>query len=474
MRQYISENGTDSNQCGQTAETACKTMTPLLKQSHRDNSFVNPDLLDQLENVWDQLLNQFRAAFNYTERLLNSLYPPSILPLHHIQVCTKERTVDHDLFDDTCNLIKDIYFSRIISHEDREYFNSSVDTYCIHRRNLYVKRVSINCNNHTAIVWPIYDHFVDLAHSIDMIKETKDEMISKLKSINIDIVTVTNIKMNNEVFPSVGPYHFHYHFIPTSSRIIQIDILNNTFHNLHLYLDNCRMSAHIKDNVFMKAGIKISSTHTNTHHPVSVENNLFQGDNTETILEVRDTTSINIFSCVFKKSHLFVRPIMETKTRSAMLCHNSQVEMHDIMFKNVSFGPVVAFQNCTLSIHNITMFKNNLSRFKSADRSLMHIKYSEGTIENIKFEQNKWTFGFWVSSGNITFKNMIATANEDVNVGRVEQSNINLHNTSIFNNTGSFFDLFQSAMNISSCILKQNNNSHRTFHYIWKQLCFYY
>ena len=58
---------------------------------------------------------------------------------------------------------------------------------------------------------------------------------------------------------------------------------------------------------------------------------------------------------------------------------------------------------------------------------------------------------------------MIATENYDVNIGRVEQSNMNLDNALVFNNTGYFFYLDQSTMNISSSILKHNSNSLREF-----------
>ena len=455
MRRYISENGTDSDQCGQTAKTACKTMTNLLEQSHRNNPFVDPDLLDQVENVWDPIFNQFWSAFVDIERFLsmNSTMSPDIYP----QVCTEEQMVNYTFYytfsDGLCNLIKDIYFSRIISHEDRDYFNSSLDTYCRSIRNelmdtnLYVNE--LNCSNS-------FDIASYLLFGILGVEQTKYAMTSKLKLINVNILTVTNVKMNNEVFPAVGPYHFHCHFIPASNRIIHIDISNNTFHNVHLHLDNSRMSAHIKDNVFTQSGITISSPHATTHQQVILENSVFQGDNSEEILEVRNTTNIIISSCIFKN------------LISGMLCYNSQIEMHDIMFKNVSFPPVVTFENCRLYIHNFTVFKNNL--FNVRLDSLMRIKYSEGTIENIKFEKNNGSC-FSIVSGNITIQNLIATGNNPVNIehdlqsniGHILQSNMSLNNAFIFNNTGAFFFVFQSTMNISSCILKHNSNSHIRF-----------
>ena len=59
LRRYLSENGIDSDQCGQTAETACKTLTPVLDQIHTLESFVSPDILDQVKDVWRDVFDQF-------------------------------------------------------------------------------------------------------------------------------------------------------------------------------------------------------------------------------------------------------------------------------------------------------------------------------------------------------------------------------------------------------------------------------
>ena len=333
--------------------------------------------------------NQFRGFF------LVPTKPPDYI---YTQICTEVQTVNYNLFDDSCNLIKDIYLSRIVSVEPRDYFNNSLNTYCIYRRNLYGKEFNINCSHKADSHLPAFVQYLYFLGSIVSIEETRDEMIEKLKPINVNILTLTNIKIYNEIFPAIEPYHFHYRFIPTSkSRIIHIDIFNNTFHNLHLYLDNSRMSAHIKDNVFTGSGIKISSNSSTTHQPVILENNVFQGDNSEMILELRDTTNIIIFSCIFKNSKLSVPSFVGDKTGTGMLCYNSQFEMHDIMLRNVSFAPVLAFENCTLSIYNITMLKNNLlslisqkiSHEITENNSLMHVTYSVGTVENIKFEKKQ-------------------------------------------------------------------------------------
>ena len=76
MRRYVSEDGFDSDQCGQKPETACKTMTPVLQQLHTLNSFVNQNLLDQVEDVWRNILDEFQSIFDQAEEEWENVSPP--------------------------------------------------------------------------------------------------------------------------------------------------------------------------------------------------------------------------------------------------------------------------------------------------------------------------------------------------------------------------------------------------------------
>ena len=78
VRRYVSENGIDSDQCGQTAETACESMTPLTEQLNTLNSFVSPDLLDQVKDVWRKVYDKFQSIFDPMEEWRNG---PVVHPL---------------------------------------------------------------------------------------------------------------------------------------------------------------------------------------------------------------------------------------------------------------------------------------------------------------------------------------------------------------------------------------------------------
>ena len=68
MRRYVFQDGIDSDQCGQTAETACKTVNPMLGQLHTLHPFVNQNLLNPVEDVWKKVLDQFQSIFDQMEK----------------------------------------------------------------------------------------------------------------------------------------------------------------------------------------------------------------------------------------------------------------------------------------------------------------------------------------------------------------------------------------------------------------------
>ena len=219
------------------------------------------------------------------------------------------------------------------------------------------------------------------------------------------------------------------------------------------------MSAHIKDNVFTEAGITILSTSTNSHQSVVLENNIFQGNKTNTILQVLNTTNIIIASSVFQNSHLSFRHIVDYNANSGVFCYNSHVEMHDSLFKNVTFFPVLKFENCSFVSNNLTMIENDLSAFtpdsdRSERYSMVRMTHSEATLENSRFESNFQLYCFWVTGGNITFLNMVAVGNNMVQVGQAWNGTLTINNASIINNTASIFYFADSMISILSCAFK--------------------
>ena len=99
IRRYVSQDGFDSDQCGQTTETACKTLTPLLEQLHAMNSFVSPDLLGQVKDVWRNVFDQFQSIFDQEEGWENVPPLAHLLSTPPAVVTTNTRYVLEDYSD---------------------------------------------------------------------------------------------------------------------------------------------------------------------------------------------------------------------------------------------------------------------------------------------------------------------------------------------------------------------------------------
>ena len=278
--------------------------------------------------------------------------------------------------------------------------------------------------------------------------ETQHQMIYQLLSVNVDILTDRDIDMTNQIVPDVDTFqYYHVTIIPANNRNIHVHISNNTFHNIYIHLDNSKISAHVTNNLFTGAGIKISPTSTDLHQPVIIENSVFQGFYSKSIFEALNTTNVYLHSCVFNNTKLSVQPAVEGKDSSGLLCFNSQIELHDIVFRAVSFFPVTSFENCTLAIYQLTMSENSLSLPRSETNSLLYLTYTEAIIEDSIFEENIYGSCFWIFGGNTTLRNVLLSSNNGMEYGRFVNATVNISNNSM----DSSFYISHSRVSFSSC-----------------------
>ena len=210
------------------------------------------------------------------------------------------------IIDNACHKIKQVSLPHILLYDGRTHFSRELDNYCNVRREIFIERIAQFCEQYSnrALV-PLYIHRRRQYYQYAGIfrNEIQLHMASELESKNFQILTDTDIKMTSEIIMADSQTNIHFFQVPMISnrnKSIHIDILNNTFHKVHLYLDNSRISAHIKDNVFTAAGITISSISADSHQPVILENNIFQGNKAKTVLEVRDTTNVIMSSSAFQ------------------------------------------------------------------------------------------------------------------------------------------------------------------------------
>ena len=283
---------------------------------------------------------------------------------------------------------------------------------------------------------------------------TQHQMMYQLRSVNVNILTDRDVDITNQVIPDMDTfYYYHPAISPANNQTVNVRISNSTFHNAYLHLDNMKISAHINNNIFTGAGIKISSTSYNLHQPVIIENNIFRGFYFKPIFEVLNTTNVYLHSCVFKNTKLSVLAEVDENESSGISCFNSKIELGDIIFREVSFFPVAAFENCTLAIYRLTMSGNSLLSQSFEKNSLLYLKHSEAIIQDSGFEDNTEVRCFWIFGGNTTVNNLMFSSNNNLEFGRFVDANVNVTNTPVLNNIDSSFYISKSTVSFSSCKL---------------------
>ena len=539
MKWYISENGIDSDQCGRSAMSPCRTLDSVVGKFHTITTIVNPDLVAQVEDVWRQAAGQYQNSFDYWNRYVDRYlgmyqnYPttspfsdetthweiPNLqdvtfpdgdlnpwhtttpsktgfrsrttVPIHRTsaldaftsttsgpdlpdaKLCRTAGQVNQGIFDNACRQTKIIYLGHVLSNDDRIYVSRELDHFCVVKKDIFIKTFDEFCAEYSHFVHNRYSYikirqYYQYAHIF--LNEIQVRIITMLKSIHFQILTNMDLEMTSTVLMGAihtdTDYVYHVNMISDINTNIRINILNNTFTKVHLHLDNSRISAHIKDNIFIEGGITISSTSSFTNQPVILDHNTFQGNTSNTILEIRNTKDVIITASLFQNSqhsfqHILDKNIVNNNANAGVLCYNSHLEIHDSLFENVSFFPVIHFENCLFVSNNLTMINNDLSTFitrsdESQRYSLIHMKHSEGLMEGSKFKSNAGLNCFYATGGNISFVNMIAVGNKGVRVGRITAGTLTIYNATVVNNTGSIFYSAHSVITISSSIFTHN------------------
>ena len=367
------------------------------------------------------------------------------LPPGNFKLCTPDQQVDYSLIDNACHDIKNLFLQHIVSDEERQHFINELDSYCLHRRNIYVEEMKDYCDR---FINP-YEFLAYYETAKKFVNETQHQLIYQFISRSVDIFTYSDLDMTNQIIPDVETLlSYRLTITPKNHQTVHVQISNRTIHNVYFHLDNSKISARITNNVFTGAGIKISSTSTDLHEPVIIENCIFQGFYFETIFEALNTKNVYLHSCVFNDSKFIIPSEEDDIESSGMLCFNSQIELHDTLFQRVSFKPVVAFENCSVAIYQITMSGNSLFS-QSTTYLKLYFKYSETIIEDGKFEDNTQSYFFRVFGGNTTLHNITFSSK---NVAHdIAHANVHISNISFLNSMDSTLSIRQSTVSFSSC-----------------------
>ena len=64
----------------------------------------------------------------------------------NFRICTLDQQVDDSFMDDACHESENLCLQNMTSDTDKEHFIHEMDSFCLHRKNIYVGKMKSFCN----------------------------------------------------------------------------------------------------------------------------------------------------------------------------------------------------------------------------------------------------------------------------------------------------------------------------------------
>ena len=293
-----------------------------------------------------------------------------------------------------------------------------------------------------------------------LLRDIQFEMASDLNTTNVNVVTDTAVSIINEVFVPVDQ-QYHVVFNVTWDRLRESTIKDNTFRNLHIYLDSSKGSINIKKNKFNRSGITIfRDIGSIAQTIIMIQDNLFQGEYQRPILEFRNTGNISLKVNDFKNLQFTYSNAKKEELNSSILCINSQIEISNSAFKRVNINTVLRFNYCIIEMVNVTVLENTPPVINTSS-TVINMVNSRGNFSNTIFTKNKGRIFMNVQNGELLVQNISISGNEVTSetMMNIGTSNISLLNVTTVNNKGHIMTITESSGNISTTSWEQNSGN---------------
>ena len=215
-----------------------------------------------------------------------------------------------------------------------------------------------------------------------LLRDIQFEMASDLNTINVNVVTDTAVSIIKEVFVPVDYQQYHMVFNVTWNGLRDSTFKDNTFRNLHIYLDSSKGSINIKKNKLNGSGITIfRDIGSITQTIIMIQDNLFQGEYQRPILEFRNTENISLKNNDFKNLQFTYSNAKKEELNSGILCINSQIRIGNSAFKCVNINTVLRFNYCIIEMVNVTVLENTTPVINTSS-TVFNMVNSRGNFSN--------------------------------------------------------------------------------------------
>ena len=396
---YISERGEDKLGCGKSAESPCQSFNSVWSEIEHVPSFwsIVKSQNDNatLENMWD--LNR-ESSKEYVHKTINKLI--SFQDFDCMNVSTSS-------LNSVCNGIQ----SKFLKYDSNRTKNPQNDHYleilwksCDDGKQMYKHEVSELCLK--VIQNPLYWDNEELRKLLDsrankIYNQFKSCIISGLEQISFNLISDSDIMIDNMCLGTGSNNDTHYNLsvTPKNHTTIEMNVKNSIISKFTFQVNVSQISLQVQNCSFKEAVFEIFSKKDSVNLLVTFNNCKFYGDVFDWVIQIENTQNVSFLSCSFLDLHVagstniqksqdsFVNE--QTKCLSLLICNESQIEMQDVSFSDIS---LYYSDSCLIHSHKCNITISNISVQRTSVYSTLHgiIMLEESTlfIDGLSFGNN--------------------------------------------------------------------------------------
>ena len=231
--------------------------------------------------------------------------------------------------------------------------------------------------------------------------QIKRSIIYGLEQISFNLISDSDIMIDKAFLNTERNSDTHYHINITSQNhtTIEVKVKDSIISKFSFCVNANQISLQVLNCRFKEAVFEIFSKKDSVNLPVTFNNCKFYGDVFDSVIQIVNTDNVSLLSCTFSDLHMAGSTNIEnshdafvneqTKCLSLVICTESQIEIQDISFSDISLSYsescLIHLHKCNVTISNISV--QSTSVYSTLD-GIVRIQESTLFIDGISFGNN--------------------------------------------------------------------------------------
>ena len=321
-----------------------------------------------------------------------------IIPLEDgvsTRMCDNSSFYDTSSFDKVYEDLNDLYMSNFNGGKGNlDYDIQMLNEIFVRGKLKYIREMRKKCS------------IMDKINVVTILNQTLTVIKTYLKIVPVIITSDNEITLRDlQLKPTGKDSVYNISILPQENQFINLLMINVTFKNIYITVDNSKISASIIDSVFIKAGIHIKSKSHGKHLAITIDNCTFLGDIDYNSVEVINTTNVSISSTTFKDLKCEPEAIF-------LQCFGSQLELKNTSFVGCEpFAEIIFLNTCNVTATFLTVLKNygNYGDVSKHGKITITLRVEDSTLNVSKstFEDNSNRHLIYFASNDLIWTNAL-------------------------------------------------------------------